>query len=410
MYLSLPSPKLVSLIQTAQQRVPYYSDLLGQVGFDPSIILSDPLAFSRIPLLTRSICQQHAERMVATDLNPDNLFIDYTSGTTGVPIRCLKTPWEYLQSEKTLWGHRNRWDSRLCEVVRAQLRSDHNVVTGVSFQFRGKHLVVSLGRATDSVNELRVITATLNEYRPGLITGVTETVRQWAHLIERDLVPELSYRPRLIEIYGDFLSDQDRLLIERVFSCQVANIYASREVYGIAYTCPSNTFHVITENVFLEILPASQHNNLSQGVVTGLTFHSMPFIRYLIGDIIEPGNVKCQCGWDEPTITLTRGRTADTIAGYDGLIGSYVFPALFDYINTDEAKVLWYQVIQEEIARFVIFILRGKGYTIETELYITSEVREIFGEAVDIEIRYQAKNDLESKGKNMPFVCRVPSQ
>ncbi len=406
MYVSRPSPRLVSLLDAAQQRVPYYSELFEQISFEPTAVLRDPHEFARIPLLTRGICQEHSDRLVAADLDLNDLVVDYTSGTTGVPVRCVKTPWEYLQSERTLWRHRLQWDADLHQVARVQLQSDHNVVTGVSFQFRGRHLLVSLGRATDSVNELRVITASLNEYRPGMITCVTETMRWWASLIEKGLVPELSYHPRLIEVYGDFLSDGDCSVIERVFGCPVANIYASREVYGIAYTCTANTFHVISENVFLEVLPASQQD-LLETVVTGLTFHSMPFIRYAIGDIIEPLDTECPCGRDGPTIVVTKGRTADTIAGHDGLIGSYIFPALFDYVNTDHAKVLWYQVTQEEIGRFVILVVAGQGYTNETEQYIHSEMRAIFGNAVDVEIRYKSTSDREPTSKDVPFVCRV---
>ena len=65
--LALQQAKLHRLLQYAYTFVPYYQRLFDQIGFQPDDILTDPLAFQKIPFLTKSIIRENFNDLITTD-------------------------------------------------------------------------------------------------------------------------------------------------------------------------------------------------------------------------------------------------------------------------------------------------------------------------------------------------------
>lgn len=66
--------------------------------------------------------------------------------------------------------------------------------------------------------------------------------------------------------------------MEAFFNCKVASQYGCYEVNSIAYECPFHKLHVMTENVYVEIVEDNQI------CITSKHNRVMPFVRYKVGD------------------------------------------------------------------------------------------------------------------------------
>ena len=96
-------------------------------------------------------------------------------------------------------------------------------------------------------------------------------------------------RPETVETGAEKLWGHQREIIENVFKCRVFDFYGSRELPNIASECHMhNGLHVMTDNVFLELLhkgiPA-QVEQEGEIIITSLTNFAMPLIRYRNGDL-----------------------------------------------------------------------------------------------------------------------------
>ena len=87
--------------------------------------------------------------------------------------------------------------------------------------------------------------------------------------------------------------------MEAFFNCKVASQYGCYEVNSIAYECPFHKLHVMTENVYVEIVEDNQI------CITSKHNRVMPFVRYKVGDRGRLCTDKnCSCGSQEPILEL----------------------------------------------------------------------------------------------------------
>lgn len=110
--------------------------------------------------------------------------------------------------------------------------------------------------------------------------------------------------------------------------------YASEELGMIGYECNEHAghFHVSTSNVIVECIQEDDlqlgNNKLGKLLVTKMSSHATPFIRYDIGDIGELLE-ECPCGHKGPTIKNLHGRAKSLVRRKDGSI----FPFLIQVKN-----------------------------------------------------------------------------
>ena len=100
------------------------------------------------------------------------------------------------------------------------------------------------------------------------------------------------------------------------FKVPIANLYGSEEMNGIAFECPHNFMHVISENVYVE-----QFGLDGLSIITSLTNKAMPLIRYNQSDIIKVRSLSnsCRCGFSDPVIDIITGRSSENLYTKDGL-------------------------------------------------------------------------------------------
>jgi len=112
--------------------------------------------------------------------------------------------------------------------------------------------------------------------------------------------------------------------IEEVFSCRVFDYYGSNEQSVFIYTCKNENLHVSNKTGCLEVLnedgDAVKNGEVGRMIITSLTSHFMPLIRYEIGDsCIISNNQNCSCGSKGLVIDEIIGRDEDIFKTIDGI-------------------------------------------------------------------------------------------
>ena len=82
----LQRKKLTAIVRQAYENVPFYHKKLRQAGIKPDDIktLSD---MQKIPITTRNELQSSSLKdLVASNVNPNTLIKETTSGSTGIPL------------------------------------------------------------------------------------------------------------------------------------------------------------------------------------------------------------------------------------------------------------------------------------------------------------------------------------
>lgn len=159
---------------------------------------------------------------------------------------------------------------------------------------------------------------------PDVITGMPSCLELLAERLRGRGKP---HQPLLVVSRGEQLHTPTRKLLAEVFGCRVVDYYNCEEVGNIAWECPQDqeTLHVQTNACILEVVDADgfpvEPVVMGRVVVTNLFNHTMPFIRYDLGDraaMKPPHSGACTCGYHGPSLTPIDGREEDFFWREDG--------------------------------------------------------------------------------------------
>lgn len=165
---------------------------------------------------------------------------------------------------------------------------------------------------------------------------------------------------KVIENNGSYISDEEKRIYSDFFSCEIANNYGSREVWGIAYDCQHGYLHVNEEDVFVELVDdqgevINQPGVEGSVIVTSLKQEMMPFIRYKLYDYASYISGECICGNKSKRINLLPGR--NVILGTN-MYGNKVFKDIISFLCLRYKMTNYHSIsaLQEETGKFLINI------------------------------------------------------
>jgi phenylacetate-CoA ligase len=150
----------------------------------------------------------------------------------------------------------------------------------------------------------------------------------------------------------EFVSVVHRKILQRVFSVPVFNLYGATETGHLLMENEGGVMKACLENVFYEIVEPDERG-VGDLVVTTLTNHFMPLVRYRVGDLVESR--------EQPYSTnyFVHGRSRDTLRGRDG--GS-VTTLEVDECFAETGGIAHYQLRQTESGECRLqFIADGNG-------------------------------------------------
>ena len=340
----------------------YYRRQYDRIGMNLSDLLNNN-NFGNIPILSRQNITNEYENILHREyryLKRKSLHLIKTSGSSGHFVEVLWKPNEYLQSNLCLWRLRNKWynispASRKCSFVSGTI-----VGSTISANYNSEILrdrnQIELSIIDMSESVLIKYYKAIEEFKPEWIYASPSSLVIFVDFCRKyslDNFPCLRY----VELATEQVLPSTYKYISEFFNVPTAVMYGSKEVNGIALTCPyDNTLHVIEDNVYVE---QTEDNRI---LVTSLKNTIFPIIRYDLGDLIDMDLKKHQ-GVEKQVIKTIKGRASilnyvskTTGVTTEALVNCiYVVDALLDYpiiqykmIDNDNALE---RTIQQEFER-----------------------------------------------------------
>jgi phenylacetate-CoA ligase len=407
----LQQVKLRKLIVHAYNHVPFYRERMDALGLRPESIrtLAD---LHKLPLLSKDDIRSDLYFGLMSDNYDRNRILRITtSGSTGEP---LVTYADKAQLEI-------RWATTLRNIEWTgyrfgdrQVRLWHQTLGMSPVQVVKEWLDACLSRRRFipvfkiGDDNLMRFARQIERYNPTLIDGYAEALNLLALFLRTRGV--IGIRPGSIISSAQTLSSKSRETIEAQFNCRVFDKYGSREFSGIAHECAAHAgLHVNAESYIVEILRDGQPvapGETGEVVITDLNNYVLPLIRYRLGDLaVAADDAPCACGRGLPRIAEVRGRVQAIIIGTNKryLPGTFFAHFIKDY----DHAIRQFQVIQEELGRVTLKIVKAPRYTPGVLEDILDVLHVHLGADMQIDVEFVDAIALGRTGKHYHSISRV---
>lgn len=377
-----------ALVRHAATRVPYYTRVLGDLNAWDGRPES-------LPILAKEDVRLHLDDLLDRNADRTRVGIGHTGGSTGQPLAFwydeakhelmragmmrgfMMSGWRPGQKVLYLWGARQ--DTGKGGVF------GHRLADTLS----GERTVAALEYSEE---RLAGWAGLIRRWRPTLLYGYASALTELARFVaDRDLAMPDS----LVGVYStaEMLLDEPRALMARAFGCKVFNQYGCREVPNIAWECRHGGMHVMADLVHLESVRREGEDRL---LVTSLSNHLMPFIRYELGDAGRLQEGECPCGSPFPLMEMGLCRKNDLIR-IPG--GKRVHPAVFNrllYGLTQIRQYQWRQLATDRMALDLVCpVPLDGGLVARLEDGLRAEV----DPAMQLEVNYRTEIPRTASGK-----------
>ena len=388
--------QLGELVRHARASVPYYRDRLG----------AEDLA--GLPLLTRRDLQEHFDALKSERIPAGHGAVAElrTSGSTGAPVRTLKTQlsqlvWNAITLRDHGW-HRRDLSGKLA-AIRLGVRDQENASWGAATDS-----VVATGPAAGLSADVDVEKqlAWLQHQQPHYLLSYPSNTAELARLSAAQgiTLPTL----REVRTFGEMLDPELRRLCREAWKVPLVDMYSANEVGYIALQCPEREhYHVQSEGVLVEIL--DEHGRpctpgeIGRVVVTDLHSFATPLLRYDIGDYAEVG-AACPCGRGLPVLSRIAGRVRNMLVTADG---KRFWPRLSDRRFREIAPVLQRQVVQKEFDLIELRLVTAEPLKPAQEERLRAVALSAMPQGMRLEFRYCQTIARGPGGKFEDFICEV---
>jgi len=215
---------------------------------------------------------------------------------------------------------------------------------------------------------------------------------------------------RVVFTDGEPLYSRLRESIEQAFATRVFDLYGNTELCGLIHECEAHRLHVMPDYSYLEILD-EQDRPVSPGeegflVWTGFINHTMPLIRYRIGDRgCWDANPSCTCGRAFPCVIPTITRESDLLRCPDGRIFS---PRALNQALKGAKTLRFCQIIQEHPGQVLIRGVASDLAASDDLMTIRGNMQQILGKEVSVSAML-ADTPIVRPGGKIPLIIQSSS-
>jgi phenylacetate-CoA ligase len=366
--------RLESLREHVLETYPYYKRLPVR-----------PERFQDLPFIDKQIINQN--RMEFELTGETGLIESFTSGTTGVAFRCLKSRKEALQLSLGLFAHRKKW----------------------GLPIRHRMLLLS----NRLLSEPRLLSHYAEKIRienPHMIQGRMSALVKLADF----LAPQGYLKGDalcFVQNWGEPVHSIQKRKVEQAFGVPVVDYYGLEELWCIAFSDMDGKLVVDENLVFLEVIDRDSGKPLEDGeygeiIVTSLIMRTIPFVRYRTGDI---GSLSREAS-GRLVLTLLPVRSSQI-----KLPDRSIHPAVFRYLDrffyelsiTNDLEQ--YQIVQEDYYTFrILIVTRGTHIYPGLEQKLALLLGQMLRQQVDMKIEPVATIEPHPvSGKIQSFISYV---
>jgi phenylacetate-CoA ligase len=362
------------------------------------------------PTLEKDQLRDRPKAFIAEDCNPNRMFHDHTSGTTGKSLDL----W-FSKPTVRLWYA--LFEAR-CRRWHGVSRQDHWAILGGQLIAPAKRRQPPFWVWNAALNQLYMssyhlapdLVATyigaLRHYRIKYLLGYTSSLYELAQSV---LQSKEKVKMSVVITNAEPVFEYQRLVIEEAFECLLRESYGMAETVAAASECPAGKLHVWPEAGILEVLdeglpvPDGMSGEL---IATGLLNFDMPLIRYRVGDRIthSAAHSACVCGRTLPQLASVDGRLDDVLYTFDGRRIGRLDPIFKSNLPIREA-----QIVQEALDCVRVNYVPAANYTSAAGRSIVERLRARMG---NVNVILEEVNEIPrgSNGKFRSVICNLSSE
>ncbi len=367
-----------ALARQAALRVPFYRRWFREAGVRAGDI-GGVADLKRLPVLTKTeYSRRKAEGLVAEGTDERRCLERMSSGTTGEPVRNLRTRGE----EYILYACRLR-----AQMLSGLRPRDVRLRIGAVSQTTWAHrLGLFRYQFVDDGKPFEALRAEAYSKRFDILDVNPELMEL--------LLPEGGERLRRMKLKrvftgAELMTPGLRRRIEETVGCGVGDFYGATEVNLVAWECVRcGLYHLCEDGVYAEVLKAdgSEAGPGEEGrlVVTPLHSFVTPMIRYEIGDVVRRPAGRRACAIRFSTIDRIEGRLRDYLP-LPG--GRWLSPIRVIVAVQALARVRRYRVAQTALDAIEVWIEPEAGFSREDAERVRKTVEELAEAAVKVEVK-----------------------
>lgn len=406
--------KLVSLMKYAGYKCEYYKDVFSRNG-----ICADKVDdFYRIPILTKQIIQEQADKFISEDYKKKQLVVERTSGSTGLPLYCYYSLEERINRSMSLWRKRLEHTPH---ILGKNMLSFHSGNRQQGEKIIYDDVYIDEAKKIMYINYISFDESQIYKYynwicsfNPVFVRCQPSVFYNFISLCESKNLDLNKFRFDLIEFTGEYLSEYIYQYAAYHFpDAKIANHYGAQEFFCIAYSCNKNNLHILKDNLLVEIINADD-DGYGDIVVTSYTNYAMPLLRYELGDV---GRLEeCKCGIDGDILVLRSGRSSDYFYINNQKYHGDLFKNAIESFNNHFFVVKQFVVTQKKEMEFEIDVTGDVHLTehlCNLDDHIKRFLKEFIKAELDIVTRYVKRIDNDSqsgKHKVFRFLRRIENE
>jgi phenylacetate-CoA ligase len=392
---------LGALLKHAQATTRFYRN------YDPDAARTEE-SFSRLPLLTRRDLQARYEELKSDAVPRADGAVgeSRTSGSSGTPVRVLKTAreqlvWRALTLRDHAWHRRDL--RRKLGVIRQGAKRGRSANWGSAT--RGLRTGPAVGIGVREPLEAHL--DWLLEQDPDYLLTYPSLAGALAQASLERGAPRPK-RLREVRTLGELLPPQARELCRAAWNVPLTDMYSAQEVGYIALQCPEHEhYHVQSESVLVEVLDDAgapcRPGQVGRVVVTSLHNRATPLIRYELGDYAEPGEA-CPCGRGLPVLRRVVGRARNMLVT---ATGQRYWPSFGSRSLTEIAPVLQHQFVQKSFDLIEARLVTAAPLDPAQEARLREAILGRLPAGFGVEFAYPARIERSAGGKYEDFVSEI---
>lgn len=315
---NLQSERLAEMVRLAYENVSYYRAALDEAGVSPEDI-STIEDIDKLPFTTKEVLRDHYPDGLFAVPKDEIIRIHASSGTTGKPKIVA-----YTHEDLDVW-----YDAMARSLYAAGIRPGDTVQNAYGYGLFTGGLgfhdgIEELGATvipTAAGNTRRQIEMA-RDLESDALTCTPSYCLYIAEYAENMGIDPRSLPIESVVIGAEPFTDQMREEIENVLGVTAIDVYGLSEIVGpgVSIECAQaqEGLHVWEDYFYPEIIDPETGEVLPEGeqgelVLTTLSKHAMPILRYRTGDITRLNRETCECGRTHARMDNITGRSDDLL-------------------------------------------------------------------------------------------------
>tara|TARA_B110000211_G_scaffold154348_1_gene175173 strand:+ start:1218 stop:2537 length:1320 start_codon:yes stop_codon:yes gene_type:complete len=388
----------LAFVKYCYQKVPYYKELFDSINLTLADISSiDDI--KKIPVLTKDLVRENTDKLIVTEYF-DAKFALHTTGSTGSPLTYYGSKERSQHIVAGLWRLYARCGWQPGEQVASIWGFKKHDQPGWKMKLRDYLSGIT------HLNAWKANEADFEKWFEAIKRKNVRIIMCYGSSGSRFASWMLNNNKTYNGLRGAFSTSEklyghQKLQMEQAFNCPVFDMYGCGEVTHLACSCKNNKMHLNPDMSIVEEGPLGSDGQSSL-IVTGLTNHTMPFLRYQNGDAGSLTDEKCTCGLNTPLMELKVSRLSDVFTFSDGK----KYPSLYFVLRLYKEGfdgVELFQFHQDKLDHIFLRIVKNDRFSDNTHnniLQAINEIQEHINQTAVVELIYQVYIEQSATSKH----------